>query len=1021
MVSIGPRIYIAGETEFRASLNRIISGVKNFESELNLTVGTFSKFESAMTKSKRETEALTKLIGGQKIELSALKDGLQKATEKEDSRKQALERAIETYKSAVRTYGEESKEAEAAEQAVYKADRAHMQSMRTLEDWKTKVNEGTLELAEMEKKLREVPSALDIWGDRISNIGDKMSTIGTTLSKYITTPLMAIGGASVKAASDFEDGMAKIYTIATEDQIPMEEMKQQLVDLSNETGYGLDDLTEATYQSVSASVDAAKAVEFMGTATKLARGGFTTTTRSVDLLTTVINAYGTSVDEASHISDVLLKTQNDGKTIIDELAGSMGTVIPTAANYGISLEDLAAVYATLTKQGVNTARATTFMNAMFTELEKPSSDVADLLFNKTGKSFAQLMKEGNNLADVLDILYTAVDGDTERFQLLFGNIRSGRAAAALTNREFSTLREEIDRMNNSTGQTAYALEVLETPSLKAKRAMNQIKNSSVELGQTMITMIYPYFMKVIDAVKRATEWFNGLDEGTQQTIVKFGALAAAAGPVLTVGGKLIDGIGKFVSKSGEMSTYLTDFATYASGKGGIVETLGNMAGGLGKFVGYVPAIAGVTAAFVGLGAVAKVGLDQRLEEINAQWGLNEELQKSVDTINSLSGEYQNNIKSIQENRDATYEQTFLAQNLVDEYNKLVDANGLVDEKNREHADFILNQLAEALGMEHDDLLALIEDNGKFGESVQHTIEDIRKRAETTALEQMYTEAIQTRTKAELELEKQEQALQGQQEKVTQAQDEYNRALENYQKYYDAADSGTWHYRTELDNATQALGSATGAQIEMEQAIDEATKTMDDANKAAEFYAGKISGEVSGAAEDATTAVQDAGGKIVNTAEKTGQEAADAVASGDVATSGYNFVAGFAGAIDRYAFMARNSAYAMSSGALHGLNAGIQVASPSKLAFKSGRFFGEGFINGIDAMRQEAMNSATLMGDSALYGLDTVDSLTTNATKNISAPITINATIEGNVDSSDRTREIADNLANLIFRENEVFA
>ena len=54
------------------------------------------------------------------------------------------------------------------------------------------------------------------------------------------------------------------------------------------------------------------------------------------------------------------------------------------------------------------------INAMFTELEKGSSNVSKILMEKTGKSFAQLMGEGNSLADVLRILYNSVGNDNEQ-------------------------------------------------------------------------------------------------------------------------------------------------------------------------------------------------------------------------------------------------------------------------------------------------------------------------------------------------------------------------------------------------------------------------------------------------------------------------------------------------------------------------------------------------------------------------------------------------------------------------------
>ena len=88
------------------------------------------------------------------------------------------------------------------------------------------------------------------------------------------------------------------------------------------------DSSEAVYSAISAGVDTAHAVEFVEKATRLAAGGFTESQTAVDVLTTALNAYGLSVAETERVSDILITTQNLGKTTVNELAASVGKVIP---------------------------------------------------------------------------------------------------------------------------------------------------------------------------------------------------------------------------------------------------------------------------------------------------------------------------------------------------------------------------------------------------------------------------------------------------------------------------------------------------------------------------------------------------------------------------------------------------------------------------------------------------------------------------------------------------------------------
>ena len=161
---------------------------------------------------------------------------------------------------------------------------------------------------------------------------------------------------------------------------------------------------------MSAGVDTADVVDFVATATKTSAAGFTEASIAVDVLTTAINAYKLEGSDAERVASMLVKTQDEGKTSVDELAASMGQIIPSAAAYHVSLENLTTAYALLTKSGTNTAISTTNLSAMLDELAKNGSNVAGILEDQTGKSFSELMEGGSNLGDIMAILSESVDG-----------------------------------------------------------------------------------------------------------------------------------------------------------------------------------------------------------------------------------------------------------------------------------------------------------------------------------------------------------------------------------------------------------------------------------------------------------------------------------------------------------------------------------------------------------------------------------------------------------------------------------
>lgn len=1012
MVSIGPKIQITGETEYRMSLNRIISETKALNSEMDLMVAKFSKSDSAIEKNKQKQEMLTRQIEQAKKQYDKFNEGLDKAKSVYDANQKALEklnkekeRAQVVLQKLTSEYGENNKYVEATKVHIKDLDSQIADTNKEIErsgkvmaDWQTKTNQAGLELQNLKNELRDLPNWIQLTGESMAKWGGAMEEVGTSLTKYVTTPLVAAGTAFIKWSSDFIDGMAKVYTIAEESQKPMSEMRQELIELSNQTGFSLEDLAEAEYQAVSASVATADSVEFLTQATKLARAGFTSTTKSVDILSTIMNSYGKEAYDVAYISDVLLKTQNDGKIVVDQMAEGMGVIVPLAAAYHVGLEDVAAALATMTKQGVPASKSITFIRALFTELEKSSSNVNEIIDTMTGKTFAQLMDEGASLSSVLQLLYNAVDRDSESFERLFGNVRSSQAVASLLNDDFRTLDKELSNMYGAAGQTSYALEMLETPSLKAKRAIQQLKNTGMELGTTLINALYPAFIKVVDGIKVFTEWFAQLDSRVVHIGLGFASVAAATGPVILAVGKLTKTVGTFLAQLAAGTLPLTTIVT--------LITL-------------------AAEAYAGVAVAVEYATEKHREEIAAIWGLDENMRKLIETSNQTAEAYDTQKEAIFNEMQASLENIGVAQQLIDKYNELVDENGEVSEEHQALADVYFNQLAVALGMEQEDLRNLIEENGRFGESIQKTIEDIKQRAEAAAYEKILTEAIYRQTQAQMELEKQEGMLNAQQVKVTEATKQTQAAYEAMIEAQRTGNPEVGRYEQAWRDAVEAESQAKASEAELQSAIEQTRNEVKEAQADADVAAFHIKDNAESTMRDTANAIVQGGSALERSAKNVSNRTAGAL-SVDGDGIGYQIDAGLANGIDRYSYLVSRSAAQLAYEANHSLRGALSIQSPSKVTAEAGKYFTEGFAIGIQDTLRQAQQSAYMLAQTAMGGLqmgsyEPYPSNTYN--KTISAPINIALTVEGNVDGDDRqfTRSIAEDLVNLMNRESEVFA
>ena len=194
--------------------------------------------------------------------------------------------------------------------------------------------------------------------------------VGGVLKKFTSLRGLLVGGAltaglakSVSDANAFAQAMAQVDTILDDGGGQIKGMTLAVRDLSAEMGIAASELANGLYQALSAGIPADNAIDFLATASKAAVAGATDVTSAVDLMTTVLNAFKLESSETARVADVLFQTVKLGKTTIGELSQSLALVAPLAASSGVSIEEVAAAVATLTKQGTPTAQAMTQIRA----------------------------------------------------------------------------------------------------------------------------------------------------------------------------------------------------------------------------------------------------------------------------------------------------------------------------------------------------------------------------------------------------------------------------------------------------------------------------------------------------------------------------------------------------------------------------------------------------------------------------------------------------------------------------------
>jgi len=384
------------------------------------------------------------------------------------------------------------------------------------EDVKIKVG------VEGEKDVKKVFESI---GEDAEKAGTKASSGINKITKSMTSSILeanlyakAIGfvvSEAVKFAKqfvEFETALRKGNTLIGVSTEELMWYGKELEQISLASGQNVVGLAEAWYQAMSAGVAVGDSMEFLLSATKLATGGFTDTETAVDTLSSVMNAYKLGVEETTRISDMLIQTQNTGKTTVGQLGGALSNVTPIAASLGIKFEEVAAGLATLTASGTPTAQATTQMRAAMAELSTEGAKAYTNFELLTGQSFPEFIAEGGTMADVFAIMNQGAEESGMSVNNLFGSIEGGLAAMSLGSGGAAEYNSALEKITNSSGATEKANEEMSNTigySLKQISASwNALLNAfTVDSGiiVDVFGLMAKYINMVADKVKALNE------------------------------------------------------------------------------------------------------------------------------------------------------------------------------------------------------------------------------------------------------------------------------------------------------------------------------------------------------------------------------------------------------------------------------------------------------------------------------------------------------------------------------------
>lgn len=414
------------------------------------------------------------------------------------------------------------------------------------------INAGTamgyldLDIKGFQNGIKAATQQLDIFNNNTATSGQKMEALGgvmknagANLTKFVSVPLLGVGALSIKTAVDFEAGMSKVQAISGATSEDMKKLEDMAKDMGATTKFSARDAADALSYMGMAGWKTEDMMNGLPGILDLAAAGGTDLALTSDIVTDGLTGLGLTAKDTGMFVDIMAATCANSNTSVELMGETLKYVGPVAGALGIEMDDLSVAIGLMGNAGIKGGQGGTALRAGLANLVKPTKEMkvamekygVELVKNSDGS--IDLMGTMENLRSTLGGLDQATQA--QALATIFGKeAMSGWAAIVNASEgDFDKLTEAIA---NSEGK---AKDMANTMQDNLKGAIDNLKSAfegaCIVIGERLI----PMFQGLIEWLTDCLTWFNNLDEGTQTFIVAIGALVAAIGPFLMIGGTLL--------------------------------------------------------------------------------------------------------------------------------------------------------------------------------------------------------------------------------------------------------------------------------------------------------------------------------------------------------------------------------------------------------------------------------------------------------------------------------------------------
>ena len=549
--------------KFRGDTTDLTAALHTINSETSSARRNAQNFQRALKFNASDTNALRGAIGETAQQFL-------KASERADMLKQAIEAADDP--NALRRL-----------QASLAATEANVEQLHG------KLLDMQGELAMQDTVLGRAAQGLQTAGTQMKTVGDKMSGVGDTLTTHVTAPLIAAAGVSIRSAVDIDTALTGVRKTVDGTEEQYQQLKDAAIELSKtqpisatqildaealgaQLGFGIDEIEN--FATVVNSLDVATNMNWEQAATNLAQ---------------FANITKMSHDDVERYGSTIVELGNNFATTESDVSDMAMRVAAAGTQVGMSEADILGLSTALTSMGINAEAGGTAISTIMSTIDKDIAtgsenlktwaDTANMSVEDFTKAWSSepvdalaavlsglegATEEGGNMSVMLDDLGISSLRQTDVMKRLAGNSELVTKAVDTANKAWednSALSEEVDNRNDSL---AAKFEILQ----------NRVSAAASEVGEPLadaLLDVVDLAEPLIDKVEGMARAFSNMSEDEQRAIIKNVAMVAAAGPMLSIFGRVTSAVGGVTTGLGKGLEAVVKFTAVTQNGGSLME------------------------------------------------------------------------------------------------------------------------------------------------------------------------------------------------------------------------------------------------------------------------------------------------------------------------------------------------------------------------------------------------------------------------------------------------------------------